>query len=73
MSRIKQYLNGFLDSGTATAKSHTHLQSRHPNFTKTVKEYVFANASKFAEKKARQVTMYKKHRTFVLNRKVCEY
>jgi hypothetical protein len=24
-------------------------------------------------KKARQVTMYKKHRAFVLNRKVCAY
>jgi DNA (cytosine-5)-methyltransferase 1 len=36
-------------SGFANAKSHTHLQSRHPSFTKTVKEYAFANASKFAE------------------------
>jgi len=50
-----------LDSGIANAKSHTHSQSRHPRYTKTVKEYVSANASKFAEK-SQQVTMYKKNR-----------
>jgi hypothetical protein len=57
---MKQFLNGFLDSGIANAASHTHFQSRHPSFTKTVKEYVFANASKFA-KKSQQVTMYIKN------------
>jgi len=36
-------------SGFANAKSHTHLQSYNPSYTKTVKEYAFANASKFAE------------------------
>jgi len=61
MFKIKPSLNGFLDSGIANAKSHTHSQSRHPRYTKTVKEYVSANASKFAEK-SQQVTMYKKNR-----------
>lgn len=53
MFKVKQFLNGFLDSEIAHAKSHTHFQSRHPRFTQTVKEYVFANASKFTEKASR--------------------
>ena len=49
---------------------NSHQPSLHP---KIAKEYVFANASKFVERKARHLTRYKKHRAFVLNRKVCEY
>ena len=42
----------------ANAKSHTHLQFAPAIATpKIVKEYVLANASKFAERKARQVTI----------------
>jgi|GEM_PF-1869229 len=43
----------------ANAKSHTHLQFAQAKARpKIAKEYVFANASKFAERKARQVTPY---------------
>jgi hypothetical protein len=52
---------------------HIYNSLRPTHKPKIVKEYVFANASKFAERKARQVTMYKKHRAFVLKRKVCAY
>jgi len=37
--------NQHIFSGYANAKSHTHLQSRHPSSAQTVKEYASANAS----------------------------
>lgn len=43
MFKIKQSLNGFLDSGIANAESHTHLQFALANATsKIVKEYVLS-------------------------------
>jgi hypothetical protein len=37
--------NQHIFSEYANAKRHTHLQSRHPSSTQTVKEYASANAS----------------------------
>jgi hypothetical protein len=43
--------------------SHTHLQFATATAqSKIAKEYVFSNASKFVERKARHLTMYIKNR-----------
>ena len=44
-----------------------------PHKPKIAKEYVFANASKFAERKSQCTTMYKNNSGLMLKRKFCEY
>ena len=62
--------------------SHTHLQSHHPSFTQTVKEYVLPTLTSELNNKHRKTkqnekalctTRYKKHRAFVLTPKFCVY